>query len=70
MRLKHVGVSSIRSYTATRLRTMVTPEIICAHAEPIAAMVPYALYLVWQDALLRVPAEALAAVRPAPKETP
>ena len=47
-RLKHVGVSSIRIYTASRLREMKAPEIICNRSEPIAAIVPYQLYVLWQ----------------------
>lgn len=50
-RLKHVGVSSLRIYTSERLATMTEPEIICHHSEPIAAMVPYPLYLAWQKLL-------------------
>jgi hypothetical protein len=51
VKFKHVGVSSMRIYTSKRLRALTEPEIICDHAEPIGAIVPYQRYLQWQSVL-------------------
>ena len=56
MRLKHVGVSSLRMFNAARLRELKEPVVICDFSEPIAAIVPYALYLEWQQHLESVTA--------------
>lgn len=65
MRLKHVGVSSLRVFTSDKLRALQEPRIICDHAEPIAVMVPYALYLEWQERLSVILAPAAS---PPPRE--
>jgi len=46
-----VGVTWLKIASAERLRDMDEPLIICAHSQPVAALVPYDLYLKWQERL-------------------
>lgn len=45
--MKRVGISQLRVMSNTHLAAMKEPVILCAHSEPIAAVVPYDLFMKW-----------------------
>jgi prevent-host-death family protein len=46
-----VGVTWLKIATAQHLRDLDEPVIVCCHSQPVAAVVPYDLYLKWQEQL-------------------
>jgi hypothetical protein len=46
-----VGVTWLKIASAERLRDMDEPVIICLHSQPLAALVPYDLFMKWQKAI-------------------
>ena len=50
----HVGVTWLKIASAEHLRELQEPVIVHCHSEPVAAVVPYELYLKWQEQLRAV----------------
>lgn len=46
-----IGITQLRNVTATRLREQQGPLVVFTHSDPVAVLVPYALYLSWQKTL-------------------
>jgi antitoxin (DNA-binding transcriptional repressor) of toxin-antitoxin stability system len=46
--MNDIGTASLRVLTAGKLREMTEPMTVTYHGKPIAAVVPYALYLEMQ----------------------
>lgn len=46
-----VGITWLKIASAQHLRELDEPLLICCHSEPVAAIVPYDLYLKWQEQL-------------------
>ena len=57
--MKRIGVSELRNMNATRLRALAEPLEICHHNQPVRVLVPYALYMQWQDEFRAVTEQAL-----------
>lgn len=47
--VKHVGVSKLRSFTAEKLKDMTDAFVIQENNNPLAVLVSYEKYLVFQD---------------------
>jgi antitoxin (DNA-binding transcriptional repressor) of toxin-antitoxin stability system len=46
-----VGLTWLKMATARHLRALDEPVLVCCHSQPVAAIVPYELYLQWQEKL-------------------
>ena len=46
-----VGVTWLKIATAKHLQELEEPLLVCCHSQPVAAIVPYELYLKWQEQL-------------------
>jgi hypothetical protein len=54
--MKHIGVSELRKFDTKRLRELDKQQgiaMIHNHAEPLAVMVSYDLFMKWQEIRLR-----------------
>ncbi len=49
--LTHIGTSSLRIFTAAKLKAMNGACVIHCHSQPLAVLVPYQRYLEMQHAI-------------------
>jgi prevent-host-death family protein len=49
-----VGLTWLKMANAERLRELDEPVLVCCHSQPVAAVVPYELYLKWQEQLKKI----------------
>jgi len=50
--VEHVGVSALRSWNRDNLKQLEKPFVLHAHAQPIAVLIPYRLFMAVQAAYL------------------
>lgn len=47
--MKHIRVADLRIINGKLLKEMTEPEVIWHWKEPVAVMVPYELFMKWQE---------------------